>query len=97
MERLARHFGISVGAARRRFTKQGSMAGERVLRHKQDEHYGSVCHFLDTATRRCTVYPFRPQVCREFPGLVRCGYYDFLSFERRLQEDPNYVSTTFNR
>ena len=24
----------------------------------------------------------------------RCGYYDFLSFERRAQEDPEYVATT---
>ena len=97
LERLAKHFVISVGAARRRFTKQGLDAGERVLRHKKDEHYGTVCQFLDSDTRQCTIYSVRPQICRIFPGTVRCGYYDFLTFERRMQDDSEYVSTTFNK
>jgi hypothetical protein len=42
------------------------------------------------------VYEARPAVCRDFPGTVRCGYYDFLSFERRNQEDEEYISTTWN-
>ncbi len=28
------------------------------------------------------------------PGEGRCGYYDFLTFERNGQEDENYISTT---
>ena len=32
--------------------------------------------------------------CRIFPGEGRCGYYDFLSFERAGQEDETYISTT---
>ena len=97
LERLARHFSISVRAAKKRFTKRGEDDGEIVLRHKRDEHFGTVCMFLDTETRRCTVYEARPGVCREFPGTVRCGYYDFLSFERGNQEDPEYISTTWNK
>ena len=97
LRRLARRFGIGVGAARRRFTKAGLDEGERVLRHQPDETFGTVCRFLDTDTRECTVYEARPAICRDFPGLVRCGYYDFLSFERRMLKDDNYVSTTYNQ
>jgi Fe-S-cluster containining protein len=94
--RLARHFGIGVREAKRRFTKRGENENEIVLRHKQDEHFGTACRFLDSETRRCTVYEARPTVCRQFPGAVRCGYYDFLSFERGNQDDEEYVSTTWN-
>jgi len=96
LRRLARHFGISEEAARRRFTKQGEEDGERVLRHRRDEHYGTACRFLDRDTRRCTVYPARPEICRHFPGTRRCGYYDFLTFERRLQNDPDFVAVAYN-
>jgi Fe-S-cluster containining protein len=96
IQRLAGHFGIGVRAAKKRFTKRGEDPGEIILRHKQDEHFGTVCRFLDSETRRCTIYEARPGACREFPGAVRCGYYDFLSFERGTQEDENYVSTTWN-
>jgi len=96
LERLARHFSISLDAARERFTKRGEDPGEIVMRHQKDEHFGTVCRFLDATTRRCTIYEARPAVCRDFPGAVRCGYYDFLSFERRTQEDDDYVSTTWN-
>jgi uncharacterized protein len=94
--RLARHFSIGAAEAKRRFTKAGEDKGEIILRHQKDGIFGTVCRFLDTATRRCTVYEARPKVCRAFPGSVRCGYYDFLTFERRHQEDEEYVSTTWN-
>lgn len=97
LRRLADHFDISVAEARRRFTRQGEERGERVLRHQPDETYGTVCGFLDQETRRCTIYKARPGICREYPGTVRCGYYDFLSFERRTQEDPDFVPIPFNR
>jgi Fe-S-cluster containining protein len=67
-----------------------------VLRRKKDQHFGRICRFFDTGARRCTVYPARPSVCRSFPGGGRCGYYDFLSFERRAQEDQEFVATTDN-
>ncbi|RMH19518.1 MAG: YkgJ family cysteine cluster protein [Acidobacteria bacterium] len=95
LRRLARHFAVDLDAARRRYTKKGD-GGERVLRHRRDAHFGSVCRFLDPATRRCTIYHARPEICRAYPGTVRCGYYDFLSAERRLQADPDYVATTWN-
>jgi len=97
LERLARHFGMSVEAARRKLTKRGERPGERILRHKADDTYATICRFCDSDSRACTVYRVRPKICRDFPGGVRCGYYDFLSFERRLQKDPDYVATTDNR
>lgn len=91
VERLARHHGIAVGVARRRFTKLVEGGKIRVLRHQKDAIFGSACRFLDLATRRCTIYDGRPKICREYPGSVRCGFYDFLSAERSSQEDPDYV------
>jgi len=94
--RLAKHHGIGVEAARKKYTKPGHEKGERVLRHKGDEHFGTVCRFLNRKTRNCTIYEGRPEVCREFPGPGRCGYYDFLCFERNAQEDEDFISTTWN-
>lgn len=97
VRRLARHFGLTPEAAARKFTKKGDEPGEVILRHKPDAIYGTVCQFLDTETRRCTVYEARPKICRTYPGTVRCGYYDFLCFERRAQEDPEFVPSTYNK
>lgn len=94
--RLALHFGLSTEDAERKFTRKSEEPGERVLRHQPDKVYGTICRFLDTRTRRCTIYEARPEICRDYPGNNRCGYYDFLSFERRAQEDPEFVPTCFN-
>ena len=91
LERLARHFGLSRHEAERRFTKRGDAETPRVMRHKSDEIFGSVCRFLDGETRRCTIYEARPRICRAYPGTSRCGFYDFLSSERRAQGDPEHV------
>ncbi|MEO8034862.1 MAG: YkgJ family cysteine cluster protein [Acidobacteriota bacterium] len=89
LNRLARHFGVEPEVARRRFTK--TVEGEQVLRHQKDEIYGSICMFLDLKTRRCTIYEGRPGVCHEYPDKARCGYYDFLRWERRQQDDENFI------
>jgi hypothetical protein len=94
--RLAKHFGISWEEAEKRFTK--SQHGyKRIMRRQEDEHFGMICRFFDTEERRCAVYKARPHVCRSFPGSGRCGYYDFLMFERRAQEDDEFVALTDNR
>jgi len=85
LKRLAKHFGLSVETAGKRFTKFWQK--ERVLRRKKDPIFKLACHFLDPKTRRCTIYHARPAVCREFPLTKRCGYYDLLTFERRQQDD----------
>ena len=89
LNRLAKHFGIDAETATERFTK--IREGEVVLRHQKDDIYGSVCMFLDTKTRRCTIYEARPGVCHEYPDRPRCGYYEFLRWERRHQGDKDFI------
>ena len=93
-ERLGSRFGLEPDAARQRFFKRGDADSPLVLRHKADEHYGTICRFLDTETRGCTVYEDRPAICREFPSQNHCGYWDFLVFEREVQDDPDWVAVT---
>ncbi len=96
LRRLAKYFGLTEKKAGTKLTKKGEEPGEWVLRHKKDETYGSVCRFLDRETRMCTVYKVRPKICRDYPGTRRCGYWDFLKFERMLQEDPDFIPTAYN-
>lgn len=92
--RLARHFGVTPEAAEKRYTKKGDKENPRVLRHTEDPHFETSCMFLDKETRNCTVYEARPKICRDFPTQSRCGYYEFLKFEREVQDDPTWVATT---
>jgi Fe-S-cluster containining protein len=91
LRRLARYFDIDVETAGRRFTKRGPDPETRILRHRDDDAFLTACRFLDSETRRCTIYQARPAACRSYPGTPRCGYYDFLSAERRRQEAPDLV------
>ena len=95
LTRLARHFKLTAAVAEKRFTKTAH-GYKRVMRRKKDHHFGRICRFFDTDKRRCTIYPARPSVCRSFPSSTRCGYYDFLSFEREHQQDPDAIATTEN-
>jgi hypothetical protein len=92
VERLAKHFDLTFEQARKKFTKKDPEA-EYAMRRKKDEIFGGICQFFDTEKRCCTVYEARPGICRSYPG-GRCGYYDFLSHERRAQDDPEFVATT---
>ena len=92
LARLARHFGVDIDVAEGRFTKV--VDGVRVLRHRKDKVFATTCMFLDAETRRCTVYEARPGVCQEYPDRPRCGYYDFLRWERTHQDDPDFVPLT---
>lgn len=94
--RIARHFGLSLKAAEKKFFKS-AQGYKRVMRRKKDVHFGKICRFFDTSERRCTIYDARPRACRAYPGEGRCGYYDFLSFERSGQEDETYISTTWHK
>jgi uncharacterized protein len=89
IERLARHFGLTYEQAEKRFTKMRE--GERVLRHRKDSIYGSVCMNLDPVTRKCGVYAARPTVCRQYPEKSTCGYYSFLAWERKHQDNPDFI------
>ena len=92
--RLARHFDIEFDRAVERFTKYDRTKGIFMLRHRKDHIFESTCALFDQDKRRCTVYEARPGVCRQYPDSTRCGYYDFLTFEREQQGDPDFIATT---
>ena len=91
VNRLARHFRVSVETAKRRYTKIHRESGERVLRRVADSIFEETCMFLNQETRGCGIYHARPGVCREYPDRSRCAYYDLLKFERRQQADDTVV------
>ena len=94
IERLAKHLGVEYREAEERFTKYDQKEKVRSLRHRQDRIFDTVCTFLDQKTRRCTVYEARPAVCRGYPDSNRCGYYEFLKFERAHQDDKGFIALT---
>ena len=94
IKRLAKFHDVSVEKATKKFTKKGDSDNPRVLRHTDDEHFITACMFLDKESRNCTIYEGRPKICREFPTQKRCGYYEFLTWEREVQDDPTWVATT---
>lgn len=99
IKRLAKHFGLSEDKAKTRFTrryvfesdKPQESIKERILKHKKDHIYATICRFFDQGLRRCTVYEARPDVCRQFPDGKTCGYYTFLKFERKHQGDKDFI------
>jgi hypothetical protein len=93
VDRLARHFGISYRAAEARFTKTNAK-GLLMMRHKKDKIFDTICAQFDQDKRQCTVYHARPGVCRQYPDSTRCGYYEFLKFEREQQGDAELVALT---
>ena len=94
IDRLAKHFGISSKAAELKFTKWKASEKAHLLRHRKDTIFDSICMFFDQDKRRCTVYHARPGVCRQYPDSSKCGYYEFLKFEREHQGDEEMVALT---
>lgn len=95
VERLAKHHDMSFKEAKEAFTKE-EHGRKYAMRRKRDVHYGRICRFFDQEKRCCSIYKARPSVCRSFPGGNKCGYYDFLKFERSCQDDPEFVALTDN-
>jgi hypothetical protein len=91
IERLAKGFGLSYEEAEEKFTKYVKEYGQRVMRQRKDHIYKSRCMFLHPTERNCTVYEHRPATCRAFPETIRCGYYDFLMWERERQDDESFI------
>lgn len=94
--RLAKHFEITYKQAEFRYTRYVKAEKIRSLRQQDDKHYGRICKMFDTKKRQCTVYESRPAVCRDYPEGRRCGYFDFLQFEREQQGDDTFIATTHN-
>ena len=93
LKRLAKHFDLSLAAAQKKFTRwyKDEDGHELIMRHQKDEIYGSICKFFDTDERRCTIYEARPAVCRQYPLKSKCGYYEFIKFERNHQDDKTFI------
>jgi len=94
IQRLAKHFGLDYAQAEERYTKSDAEGKLRLLRHRKDTVFATVCIFLDQEKRRCGAYDARPGVCRDYPESSRCGYYEFLRFERAHQDDPEFIALT---
>lgn len=94
LTRIADHFDMEEGHAIDEFMDYGDEDNPRILAHKEDEHFETICIFLDDETRGCGIYASRPAICRNFPSQKRCGYYEFLQFERDVQDDEEWVATT---
>jgi Fe-S-cluster containining protein len=91
IQRLAKHFGITVQAATKKYTKV--VNGEQVLRRAKSKLLGETCILHDQEKKLCGVYEARPRVCRVWPnhGDGGCVYYDVLEFERVQQQDHNVI------
>ena len=61
IRRVAEHTGKSVGEVRLFHTR---LIANRV---SLTEYANGDCTFFDGATRRCTIYPVRPEQCRTWP------------------------------
>ena len=92
--RIARHFDLTYQQAEHRYTKYDGGEKVRTLRHQQDKVFGRACTFFDTKQRQCTIYEARPGLCRSYPDAPRCGYYEFLKFEREQQADETWIALT---
>lgn len=92
VKRLAKHFDITTEVAAKRYTKIDD--GKIILRHHADESFTTICIFFNSEKRRCSIYDARPRTCRSYPYGPKCGYYEFLKFEREHQDDAEFVATT---
>lgn len=90
VKRLAKHFELPEKTVRLKYLKTTS-DDTIVLRHRKDTVYKSICTFFDQDKRCCTIYAARPRVCRSYPNGNKCGYYDFIKFERDHQDDQEFI------
>lgn len=96
---MAKYFNVDFEKAKLKYTRSFNYnqmnvkLKETILRHRKDNIYKTTCQFLDPLSRNCTIYEARPQVCREYPETKKCGYYEFLKFERKQQNDKTFIPT----
>lgn len=89
IDRLATHFDSSPKEIKDNcLEKHGK---DLYLRHREDPIYKSICVFFHRIERRCMVYESRPEVCHHYPWGKRCGYYDFIKFERKQMGDDEFI------
>lgn len=89
--RLSAHLGLDPEVVEKKYMKRKEDDDQRLMKHRKDDVFATVCIFLDKKTRRCGIYEGRPAICRKYPEFSRCGYYDFLKWERRQQGDDEFI------
>lgn len=94
MRRLAKFFDMTLAELKKKHLWYSRSEKSFMIRTVPDKHFEKRCSFLDPKERRCTVYPARPYHCRAYPNGPKCGYYDFLTFERWHHGDDDHVATT---
>lgn len=87
VERLARHFGMSVAAFQREYTVETPDEG-RILKRTENG-----CVFLQD--NLCSVYEARPQTCELFPHLVK-GAGSLLSRMWHMADRAVYCPIVYN-
>ena len=88
MKVLAEHFGITLKEFRKKYTDPSELAetdSERQLKKVDDKLLNTTCVFLDQTTRLCGVHDARPNVCRDWNGVVEgskrvCHYWNLWKF-----------------
>jgi Fe-S-cluster containining protein len=91
IKRLAKRFDLDYEVAERRYTVFEPEFGHRIMRHRKDNTYKTICRFFDQEKRCCGIYEDRPDLCRTWPSDNHCGFYDFMKWEREHQGDDTFV------
>lgn len=89
IDRLATHFDSSTKEIKDNCLERHGK--DLYLKHREDPIYKSICVFFHRTERRCMVYESRPAVCHKYPWGKRCGYYDFIKFERDMMGDKEFI------
>lgn len=94
MALIATKLDISLEKFKKKYTtKSDSGEAELMLRKVKDKMLNQTCIFLDKKSRLCGIHEFRPDVCRDWNGVVKgkgkdkrrvCNFYDFWQF---IKED----------
>jgi Fe-S-cluster containining protein len=94
VSRLAKFHKLTVPEFRKKHLWYSRSEKSYMINVVKDKVFEKRCSFLDPKERRCTVYTARPYHCRAYPNGPKCGYYDFLSFERWHHADDEMIATT---
>jgi len=88
MKLMASHLGITLKQFRKKYTDFSELdesPNERQLKKVPDALLNTTCIFLDQQTRLCGIHEARPDVCRNWTGVVEgdkkvCHYFNLYKF-----------------
>ena len=95
IERLAKHFELPYREAEERFTKYDAEGEECAATPPRGPASSTRCARCSTRRRAAARCTRRARRCAaSYPDSPRCGYYEFLKFERAHQDDPKFIALT---